>query len=246
MNCGPKETAELLDGIKNRLSGKPENVEILVCPPPISLTTAANAVEGTPIKNGAQNVHFEDNGAYTGEISTQMLSEVACGYVIAGHSERREYFGETDEIVNEKTAKIVEAGMKPIICVGETLDQRKEGAHADIVKGQVRAALKGIEPDQAADAIIAYEPIWAIGTGETAAPEQAEEMHKVIRATMEGLYSNSVSSQMQILYGGSMKPHNAEALLSQPDVDGGLIGGASLKADSFVEIIDVAESIINE
>lgn len=243
MNCGVQETADLLDGIKNKLTTKPDEVEILVCPPSISLTTAADSLKKTEIKWGAQNVHFEDNGAFTGEISPQMLTEIGCDYVIAGHSERREYFGDTDEIVNNKTAKIIEAGMKAIICVGESLDQRNEGVHTDVVNEQVKAALKGIDADQAANVIIAYEPIWAIGTGETATPDQAQEMHKIIRATMEKLYANSVSDKTQILYGGSMKPHNADALLSQPDVDGGLIGGASLQADSFTEIINIASLI---
>lgn len=243
MNCGPKETAELLDAIKNKYAESPEGVEILACPPPISLTTAAETIKGTSIKLGAQNVHYEDNGSYTGEISTQMLSEINCEYVIAGHSERREYFGETDKIVNKKTAKIIDAGMKPIICVGESLDQRNEEEHIEHVKNQVKSALEGIEENQAADTIIAYEPLWAIGTGESATPEQAEEMHGIVRTMMADLHGSSVSDETQILYGGSMKPHNAEALLSQPNVDGGLIGGASLQADSFTEIIEIADKI---
>lgn len=243
MNCGPEETADLLGGIKNNISGKSEKVEILACPPSISLTTAAESLEGTSIQLGAQDVHFEDNGSFTGEISTQMLTEIDCEYVITGHSERRQYFGETDEIVNKKTAKIIDAGMQAIICVGESLDQRESNEHVDVVKKQVKGALKGLNSEQAEQVVVAYEPIWAIGTGETATPDQAEEMHQVIRSTVKDLYDDSVSDETQILYGGSMKPHNAEALLSQPNVDGGLIGGASLKADSFVEIINIADNL---
>ncbi|HLR76038.1 MAG TPA: triose-phosphate isomerase [Balneolaceae bacterium] len=243
MNCGPEETADLLEEIKSNLSEQTEGTAILVCPPPVSLTTAANAVAGSTIQLGAQNVHFEDNGAYTGEISTQMLAEIDCKYVIVGHSERREYFGETDEIVNKKTAKIFDAGMRPIICVGESLDQRKQEIHTEVAREQVKAALRGIDANQAANAVIAYEPIWAIGTGETATPNQAEKMHHIIRTTMAELYSSKLSKETQILYGGSMKPYNAKELLSQPNVDGGLIGGASLKADSFAEIIEIAQSL---
>ncbi len=243
MNCGPEETADLLNGLKNQLSVKPENVDILVCPPSISLTTAADSLEGTSIKLGAQNAHFKDNGAFTGEISTSMLAEIDCEFVIAGHSERREYFGETDEIVNEKVNKILEAGMKPIICVGETLGQRKEEIHGKVVKKQVARALNEIESEAAKKVVIAYEPIWAIGTGETASPDQAEEMHKIVRQKFAEVFDEEIAEATQILYGGSMKPHNAEELLSQQDVDGGLIGGASLKADSFAGIIDIATDI---
>lgn len=241
MNCGPKETAKLLKGIKNSEIAIPDDVDVLVCPPMISLTVASDELQGAGgIALGAQNVHSEDNGAYTGEVSTQMLNEINCKYVILGHSERREYFGETDKTVNAKVKKSLSGGLKPVICVGESLKQRKAGEHQLIVRKQVEAALIGVEQADAADLVIAYEPVWAIGTGETATPDQAQEMHKMIRKVVSDLYSDDTADGVQILYGGSMKPHNAEELLGQPDVDGGLIGGASLKADSFAEIIQIA------
>lgn len=244
MNCGPKETATLLQGISNKLDGMPENVDGLVCPPMISLSTASVELQNiSGIALGAQNVHSEDNGAYTGEVSTQMLNEVNCEYVILGHSERRQYFGETDKTVNQKVNKALKDGLKPVICVGESLKQRKAGEHALRVRKQVEAALIGVKDEDAENLVIAYEPIWAIGTGETATPDQAQEMHEMIRSVLADLYSDDASDQIRILYGGSMKPHNAEELLNQTDVDGGLIGGASLKADSFTEIINIADEL---
>lgn len=241
MNCGPKETKELLREIKNSDVSIPEGVDVLVCPPMISLTVASDELEDIEeIALGAQNVHSEDNGAYTGEVSTRMLKEVHCEYVVVGHSERREYFGETDKTVNAKVRKSLSDDLRPVICVGESLKQRKAGEHQLIVRKQVEAALTGVADDRAAGLVIAYEPIWAIGTGETATPGQAQEMHRMIRDVLEDLYGNDRAGGIRILYGGSMKPHNAEELLSQPDVDGGLIGGASLKADSFTEIIQIA------
>lgn len=243
MNCGPDETRALLQALKKQLTEEPEDIEILVCPPSVSIIPAINSVEGTPVQVGAQNVFYKDNGAYTGEISTNMLSDVSCEYVIVGHSERREYFAETDEIVNQKTAKIIEAGMKAIVCVGESLEQRQDNEHEKVVTNQVEKALENIENKMAEDVVVAYEPIWAIGTGETATPNQADTMHKVIRDKLKKMYGEKLSESTRILYGGSMKPHNANELLSQPNVDGGLIGGASLKADSFTEIIEIAEKI---
>jgi triosephosphate isomerase len=245
MNGSPKEAQQLLEGLKNQLSSIPEGIDVLVCPPSISLTTAIKTVEGTAIHVGAQNVYFEDNGAFTGEISTQMINEVGCTHVIVGHSERREHFGETDAIVNAKVKRTLSAGLQPIICVGETLDQRQEGNHQAIVKQQVDAALNKLDKEQAQKIVLAYEPIWAIGTGETATPDQAEEMHALIRENMDFLYDEETAENLRILYGGSMKPKNAKELLRQPDVDGGLIGGASLKADSFAEIIEIAEQLSN-
>lgn len=244
MNCGPKETSTLLQGISNKMNGIPDDVDGLVCPPMISLTTASVELQDVAgISLGAQNVHFEDNGAFTGEVSTTMLNEVNCEYVILGHSERRQYFGETDKTVNCKVNKAINDGLKPVICVGESLDQRKAGEHQLRVKKQVQAALIGVENEDTQNTVIAYEPIWAIGTGETATPDQAQEMHKMIRQELAELYSDKVADSVRILYGGSMKPHNAEELLAQPDVDGGLIGGASLKADSFTEIIEIASDL---
>lgn len=241
MNCGPNETATLLEELKKETPSISENVDVLVCPPFVSLSMAVNHLHNTDIAVGAQNFYFEDKGAYTGEISAGMLEESGCNYVIIGHSERREYFGETDEGVNAKTKKALSHKLVPIVCVGESLDQRKEGIHFELVKDQVTAALKGISSDDVLDVVIAYEPIWAIGTGETATPAQAQEMHGFIRNTLENLYDSETAGAIRILYGGSMKPGNAEELLQQTDVDGGLIGGASLDAKGFSEIIQTAE-----
>ncbi len=243
MNCGPAKTKQLLTNLQNEMGEVPEEIEVLACPPSISLTTAVQTVEGSDIRVGAQNVYFEDNGAYTGEISTQMVAEAGCSYVIVGHSERREYFGETDAIVNAKIKKVLAAGLRPIVCIGETLDQRKAEEHRRVVKEQIHAALNEIEKPSVENIVFAYEPIWAIGTGETATPGQAQEMHAVIREEVEIFYDNETAESIRILYGGSMKPGNAEELLLQNDVDGGLLGGASLKADSFAEIIGIAERI---
>lgn len=245
MNCGPGETSELLKGLKKECSEIPESVDVLVCPPEISLTTASAELNGYNVFLGAQNVHSEDNGAFTGEVSTQMLKEVGCAFVIVGHSERRQYFGETDKTVNAKVNKALTDGLKPVVCVGESLDQRKKGVHQQMVKKQVQAALNGVGSDRISDVVIAYEPIWAIGTGETATPDQARQMHEMLRDVVSELYDEETAGDIRILYGGSMKPHNAEELLSQPDVDGGLIGGASLNAGSFAEIIKIAEKLSN-
>lgn len=244
MNCGPKETSTLLQGISEKLGTMPEDIDGLVCPPIISLTTACielQDIEGIAL--GAQNVHYEDNGSYTGEVSTQMLKEVNCEYVIVGHSERREYFGETDKTVEAKVTKALSDGLKPVICVGESLEQRKANEHRLRVRKQVEAAVVNAAEHDAKDIVIAYEPIWAIGSGESATPEQAQEMHEMIRDVLGDLFTEQKADQMRILYGGSMKPHNAEELLGQPDVDGGLIGGASLKADSFTDIIEIADEL---
>lgn len=243
MNCGPYDAAELLEGLKAKKKEVDEQVDVLVCPPFVSIGMAVKYLYDTDIQVGAQNLHFEENGAFTGEISGSMLAESGCNYVIIGHSERRQYFGETDETVNKRTHKALEHKLAPIICVGESLEQRKAGGHFDLVKDQIIAALNGVNEDQVLDVVIAYEPIWAIGTGETATPEQAQEMHEFIRKALADLYTQEAADSVNILYGGSMKPANAQELLSQPDVDGGLIGGASLDADSFSEIINIAEDL---
>lgn len=244
MNCGPEETSQLLNGIKQKRPDIPESLDVLVCPPEISLTTAASRLKGYSRGYlGAQNMHFEDNGAFTGEVSSRMLNEVGCKFVIVGHSERRQYFGETDKTVNAKVKKALADGLQPVICVGESLDQRKKEVHKQMVKKQVQAALNEVQPSEVSSVVIAYEPIWAIGTGETATPDQAQEMHEMIREVLAEFYNSETAGSIRILYGGSMKPHNAEELLSQPDVDGGLIGGASLKADSFTDIIEIADKL---
>lgn len=244
MNAGPTDARHLIKNLKIELANRKPKVEVLVCPPMVSLVPVKQELDGfNGIEIGAQNVHYENNGAYTGEVSTEMLKDSGCHYAIIGHSERRAYFHETDEIVNKKAQKCLNDGLKPIICVGETLEQRKSGEHQDVVKTQVTKALSGISENQVKTLVIAYEPVWAIGTGETATPEQAQEMHHFIRSIISDLYDESLSKTIRILYGGSMKPHNADDLLQQEDVDGGLIGGASLKAQSFTSIIETAEKL---
>ena len=215
-------------------------VRVAICPPYVSLGAVSEIVAGTGIALGAQNLHFEDEGAYTGEVSARMLLSVGCRYVIIGHSERRQYFGETDETVNKRVRKAMAAGLIPIVCVGETLEERDAGRENEVVGRQVEKGLSGIEVTDADRLVVAYEPVWAIGTGRNATPEQAQEMHAFIRDRLRDLYGGSVAGEVNILYGGSMKPSNAAELLAQPDVDGGLIGGASLKASDFAGIIDSA------
>ena len=219
--------------------GTVDAVDVAVCPPFISLDAVSVALRGTKVRLGAQNMHEAAEGAYTGEISAGMLRSVKCHYVILGHSERRQYFGETDVGVNAKTRVAVDAGLIPIVCVGETLDERRAGRESEVVERQVREALKNVELERAADLVIAYEPVWAIGTGETATPEQAQEVHAIIRRVLREIYGD-LASDVAILYGGSMKPSNAAELLGQADVDGGLIGGASLNAEDFAGIVRAA------
>jgi triosephosphate isomerase len=224
--------------------GRPEGVHVAVCPPFISLDAVSGTLHHAPVRLGAQNMHHEEDGAYTGEVSAAMLHSVGCHYVILGHSERRQYFGETDEGVNQKAKQAMRHGLVPIVCVGETLQQRDAGEEQAVVEAQVNGALGGVVLNDAAQLVLAYEPVWAIGTGRTATPEQAQDMHAHIRALLVNRYGVSVGCAVHILYGGSMKPDNAAELLSRPDVDGGLIGGASLKADAFAAIVRAAEAAV--
>ena len=241
MNMGPKETADFFAQLGDDVQKNIEGVEAAVCPPFVSLSAAFSARKsGSAVKIGAQNVHFEDNGAFTGEISTAMLNELGCDFVILGHSERREYFGEDDAIINKKVKKALADGITPIVCVGEVLSERKEDRHFDVVKEQTAGSLDGLSADELTKIVIAYEPVWAIGTGETATPEQAQEMHAFIREQLAALFNEDAAATVRILYGGSMKPGNADELLQQPDVDGGLIGGASLKPADFSELVAIA------
>lgn len=219
-----------------------DKVDVAVCPPSVDLKPVVNVFEFDHLKVGvgAQNVYWEEKGAFTGEISVRMLREIGCKYCIIGHSERRGLFGETNEDVNKKAKALIAGNIVPIVCVGESLAVRDEGSYLEFVTAQVRAAFAGIDEAAAKRAVIAYEPIWAIGTGRTATPEQAEEVCAAVRATLCELYGAEVADQMRVLYGGSMNEGNAELLLAQPDIDGGLIGGASLKAKSFVEIVKAA------
>lgn len=216
-----------------------DKVDILVCPPAVDLKGVWGVFEfdNIPIKLGAQNVHWEESGAYTGEVSVPMLVEVGCEYCIVGHSERRTLFGETNEEVNLKVKALIAGNLAPIVCVGESLAVREAGETEEYVCAQVRAAFAGVTAEQAAKAVVAYEPIWAIGTGRTATPEQAEEVCAAIRATVAEIYDEDFANKMRVLYGGSMNPGNVEQLLAQPDIDGGLIGGAALKHESFVELV---------
>ena len=242
MNMTPAESVVLSQGISNRYGRGGDEVDVVLFPPAIDLRSVVTVLDfdRSRIDVGAQNVHWEPSGAFTGEISIPMLKDVGCTWCIVGHSERREMFAETDVQVNRKVRALVEAGMKPIVCVGESLSVRDADQAESFVCDQVRAALAGLEPEEAAACCIAYEPIWAIGTGRTATPEQAEAMAAAIRATVRELSGDATADGMRILYGGSMKPANAEAFLACEDVDGGLIGGAALDADDFVDLVKMA------
>ncbi len=218
-----------------------EGVEVLVVPPFTALSSVKEIIEGSGIGLGAQNMYEKEEGAYTGEISSYMLLDVGCEYVILGHSERRQYFGESDKQINKKSRKALSSGLIPILCVGESLKERKEGNAEETVSVQLRGCLEGINPQDGEKLVIAYEPVWAIGTGETATPEQAQEMHHFIRITLEELLGKERANSIRIQYGGSAKPDNIEALMRQPDIDGALVGGASLQASSFAKIIKYKE-----
>ena len=220
------------------LVGSQDNVDVAICPPFISLAAVSEVVQGSTVKLGAQDVHWEKHGAYTGKICCGMLKSVGVTYVIIGHSEQRSYFNETDETVNQKVKATLAAQLLPIICVGETIEERKGGQMETVVETQVRGAFGSIEKEEALKCTIAYEPVWAIGTGETATPGQANDAHAFIRKILADIYDEEVAQALRIQYGGSMKPSNAKELLSQPEVDGGLIGGAALKAESFEGIIN--------
>jgi triosephosphate isomerase (TIM) len=240
MNKTVPEAVELAMAIRGELSGS-SDVDIVLCPPFTALAAVAESLDGSSISYGAQNMHWENSGAFTGEISPHMLRGLYCHYVILGHSERRTYFGENDEIVNRKAKAALAATLRPIICVGETIEQRQAGDHIRVVENQVRGSLAGIAAADIKKAVVAYEPVWAIGTGLTASPEQAQEMHACIRKELAAMFSQDVAESIRIQYGGSMKPSNAAELLAQPDIDGGLIGGASLEVRSFVELVKIAK-----
>jgi triosephosphate isomerase (TIM) len=213
------------------------STEVIMCPPFVNLTSVAAAIANSPVKLGAQNMYWEERGAFTGEVSADMLKSAGCQYVILGHSERRQYFGETDATVNKKIKRALLSGLIPIVCVGETLEQRKAGDTEKVVGEQVKGCLADINAEQAQTLVVAYEPVWAIGTGVTATTEQAQEVHRFIRTLLASMYNETVAQAIRIQYGGSMKPENAGQLLSQADIDGGLIGGASLDAASFIKIV---------
>lgn len=236
MNKTVAEAAELLAALAAR-TGQTGQVDVAVCPPFTTLASAVAALKDSPVMVGAQNVHWAESGAFTGEISAAMLKELAVDCVIIGHSERRQYFGETDATVNQRTKAALAAGLLPIVCVGETLAEREAGQTEQVVKTQTEAGLAGIDPAQAARITLAYEPVWAIGTGKTATPEMAQDVHAFLRGVLVAMFGSETAGQIRIQYGGSMKPDNAAELLAQPDIDGGLIGGASLKAEDFLAIV---------
>ncbi len=238
MNGSCESVKELIAGIKEGM-GSVNKAEVVVCPPAVFIPRVSGVAEGSAIKVGSQNICDADSGAFTGEISGEMLKEIGCEYAIVGHSERRALYGETDELVAKRFAAARRNGLKPIFCIGETLEERESGITNDVCSRQIDAviALEGVE--SFTDAVIAYEPVWAIGTGKTASPEQAQEVHAFIRGKIAALNAN-VAEGLQILYGGSMNPANAKELIGQPDIDGGLIGGASLKPADFLAICAAA------
>ncbi|MDH5766330.1 MAG: triose-phosphate isomerase [Gammaproteobacteria bacterium] len=238
MNGSSESVKELMAGIKDGM-GSVNNAEVVVCPPAVYISRVAGSAADTAIKVGSQNICDEDKGAFTGEISGEMLKDTGCEYAIIGHSERRSLYGESDELVARRFAAARRNGIKPIFCIGETLEEREQGITNDVCARQIDAviALEGVEA--LADGVIAYEPVWAIGTGKTATPEQAQEVHAFIRGKISALNAD-VANGLRILYGGSMNPGNAAELMGQPDIDGGLIGGASLKSEDFLAICTAA------
>lgn len=240
MNKTPSQSASLAAELVGALKGL-DSADVVICPTYVALDRVSGAIRGTSIKLGAQDLHWEDQGAFTGKISHDMLKDVGVEYVIIGHSEQRTYFHETNETVNRKVQKALSGSLLPIVCVGETLEEREANRTEEVVRSHVEGAFAGISRADAERCIIAYEPVWAIGTGKTATPGQAQEIHLFIRNLLKKIYDDSLAEGMRILYGGSMKPENAAELLGQPDIDGGLIGGAALKAESFAGIVKAAK-----
>ncbi|MFH1777787.1 MAG: triose-phosphate isomerase [Candidatus Omnitrophota bacterium] len=241
LNKTINQAKELIKGLKENLVSV-EDVEIVVCPVYTALAEVAKIIKDTNIKLGAQDVYWQESGAYTGEVSTTLLRDVGCSYVIVGHSERRQFFHETNETVNNKARSVFAAGLVPIVCVGEKLAERESGKTFDIVRAHVEGALKDITEPDILKTVIAYEPVWAIGTGRTATPKQAEEVHAFIRDLLGRLYDQKTAESVRIQYGGSVTPENIKALMNERDIDGALVGGASLKAGSFVKIVKYMEA----
>lgn len=236
MNMLPNDTIDFITSIEPMV--KDTDNEVVLCVPYIDIFYAVNAAQGTNIKIGAENMHYEEKGAFTGEVSGQMLKSVGVEYVIIGHSERRAYYNETDESVNKKLKSALELGLKPIVCVGETLDQREAGIEKDIVTSQTEKAFEGISSEDALKTVVAYEPVWAIGTGKTATPDDANTTIKYVREKLAEMYGDEVARNIPIQYGGSVKSSNAKELFGMSDIDGALIGGASLKVDEFAAIVN--------
>lgn len=242
LNYGPKAGAEFALELRKKLLDTP-GVQIILCPPFLALSPVRKAVEGTRIAVGAQNMHFAESGAFTGEIAGSMIKETGADYVILGHSERRHVFGEDNEMIGHKVARSLKDGLKPILCVGETIEERKAEQTMSIVAKQLRAGLADVSAAQMDEVLIAYEPVWAIGTGLTASPEQADKVHRFIRKELQDLYGEEVAAKTPILYGGSVKPDNTKGLLSNEDIDGALVGGAALKVESFAGIVSEAAAL---
>lgn len=241
MNKDVSETETLLHELIQHMKGISPAAGVVVCPPFTSLAIAHSLIRNTPIKLGAQDMSEQDDGAFTGEISARMLRSTGAEYVILGHSERRQYHHETDDLVNKKIIKALAAGLTPIACVGETLQERESGVTDAVITRQIKGVLAGLAPGQMVKIVIAYEPVWAIGTGKTATPEQANQVHKLIRSLVGQMYAGQIAENLIIQYGGSVNAGNASNLLSQPDIDGSLVGGASLKVDSFLTIINAVQ-----
>lgn len=239
MNLNRTAAVDLAEAVVGR-AGQVPQVDLLVCPPFVYLDPVGQVLRGHRVALGAQDMYHEGNGAFTGEISAAMLRDLGCEFVILGHSERRHILGETDQAVAAKTTVALAAGLTPIVCVGELLSQRQAGQTTEVVRGQIAGSLAGLDADQIARIVVAYEPVWAIGTGQVATPEQAQQVHSDLRTILAERYNAAVADQVRILYGGSVKPDNAGQLLAQPDIDGALVGGASLKADDFLGIAAAA------
>ena len=240
MNKLISEARGFVENIKESV-GKVEYCEIVICPPFLALSVLKEAIRNTSIALGAQNMFWEEKGAWTGEVSPAMLVDTGCKYVIIGHSERRQYFNETDENVNKKMLSALKFRLIPIVCVGETLQERESAEAFKVIERQVKVGLSGLTDEQSGCIVIAYEPIWAIGTGKTATPQQAEEIHKFIRKLYSDMYGSGTGENVRILYGGSIKPENFSDLMKQSDIDGGLVGGASLEAKSFIKLVELAK-----
>jgi len=240
MNKTVEEAVDLVKQLKVTISGV-TGVEVAVAPPFTALYAVSKELKDSTIHLAAQNMFWEEKGAFTGEVSPLMLKETGCAYVIVGHSERRQFFGETDEMVNRRMKRVIAHGMKPIFCIGETLKEREENRTFSVVQRQIEGGLKDIKENEVKTMVIAYEPVWAIGTGKTATPQQAEEVHRFIRQKLEKLTSRGVAEAIRIQYGGSVTPENVKGLMDQEDIDGALVGGASLKSDSFSKIVRFRE-----
>jgi len=237
MNNSRNESQALVKALRES-AGPPSDREVLICPPFTALEVVGEALKGCPWFLGAQNMNDNKAGAYTGEISVSMLKDLGCSHVILGHSERRQYYSETNNLVNKKCLLALDEKLVPVVCVGETLSEREAGKTLQVVESQITGSLKGIHGEQASSVVVAYEPIWAIGTGKTATTEQAQEVHAQVRAQLEKLFGEGVANAIRILYGGSVKADNIDVLMAQPDIDGGLVGGASLKSGDFSRIIN--------